>query len=83
VLTPPAVPEGRITGLRFAAGDDAALTATLLRLFSMPEPVRRAIGLRGQDWVRAHFNAALVAQQTLKLYGEISGARDEAAAAVA
>ncbi len=83
VLTPPAVPEGRITGLRFPAGDDAALTATLLRLFSMPEPVRRAIGLRGQDWVRAHFNAALVAEQTLKLYGEIAGARDEAAALVA
>ncbi|MFZ0845119.1 MAG: glycosyltransferase, partial [Pseudolabrys sp.] len=33
VLTAPAVPEGRCTGLRFAAGDDAALAAALLRLF--------------------------------------------------
>ena len=41
VLTPPAVPESRITGLRYHAGDDAALTATLLRLFSLPEPARR------------------------------------------
>ena len=40
VLTPPAVPESRITGLRFPAGDDAALAAALLRLFSMPEPMR-------------------------------------------
>ena len=47
VLTPPAVPESRITGLRFAAGDDAALTAALLRLFAMPEAARRAMGQRG------------------------------------
>jgi glycosyltransferase involved in cell wall biosynthesis len=78
VLTLPAVPESRITGLRFPAGDDAALAAALLRLFSMPEPVRRAIGQRGQDWVRGHFNAALVAEQTLKLYGEIAGRRAQA-----
>jgi glycosyltransferase involved in cell wall biosynthesis len=78
VLTLPAVPESRITGLRFPASDDAALAAALLRLFSMPEPVRRAIGQRGQDWVRGHFNAALVAEQTLKLYGEIAGRRAQA-----
>ena len=44
VLTPPVVPENRITGLRFHSGDDAALAATLLRLFSLPEPARRAMG---------------------------------------
>ena len=58
VLTPPAVPENRITGLRFHSGDDAALAAALLRLFSMPEPTRRAMGARGRDWVLGHFNAA-------------------------
>lgn len=72
VLTPPAVPESRITGLRFHAGDDAALAATLLRLFSMPEPTRRAMGARGRDWVLGHFNAATVAEQTLRLYDEIA-----------
>ena len=77
VLTLPAVPESRITGLRFPAGDDAALAAALLRLFSMPEPVRRAIGQRGQDWVRGHFNADLVAEQTLKLYSKIGGGHDD------
>ena len=59
VLTPPAVPEDRITGLRFPAGDDAALAATLLRLFAMPEPTRRAMGARGRDWVLGHFNAGI------------------------
>jgi glycosyltransferase involved in cell wall biosynthesis len=73
VLTTPAVPEGRITGLRFAAGDDAALAATLVRLFSMPEPTRRAMGARGHDWVCGHFDPEAVAEQALRLYDEISG----------
>jgi glycosyltransferase involved in cell wall biosynthesis len=81
VLTAPAVPDGRTTGLRFPAGDDAALVAALLRLFSMDEPARRAMGRRGRDWVLGHFNAAEVAAQTLRLYGEITG-RDSAPALV-
>ena len=72
VLTPPAVPESRITGLRFPAGDDAALAASLLRLFSMPELTRRAMGARGRDWVLGHFSAEAVAGQALKLYGEVA-----------
>ncbi len=57
VLTAPAVPESRIAGLRFHAGDDAALAAALLRLFSMPEPNRATIGRRGREWVLGHFNS--------------------------
>jgi len=72
VLTPPAVPEDRITGLRFPAAADAALAAMLLRLFAMPEPIRRAIGQRGRRWVLDHFNAAVVAEQTLGLYSAIT-----------
>ena len=79
VLTPPAVPESRITGLRFHAGNDAALAATLLRLFSLPEPARRAMGARGRDWVLGHFDAPVVAQQTLRLYDEITGREKTAA----
>jgi glycosyltransferase involved in cell wall biosynthesis len=78
VLTLPAVPEGRITGLRFAAGDDAALAAALLRLFSMPEPSRGTIGMRGRDWVLGHFNAGIASEQTLRVYDEVLG-RDGAA----
>ncbi len=73
VLTPPAVPENRITGLRVHAGDDAALAAALLRLFSLSEPARRAMGERGRDWVLGHFNAPAVATQMLRLYEEIAG----------
>lgn len=83
VLTTPGVPEGRITGLRFQAGDDTALTAALLRLFAMPEPVPTTIGARGRDWVLGHFNAAVVAEQILRLYREITGRPDEAPALAA
>jgi len=73
VLTAPAVPESRIAGFRFPSGDDAALAAILLRLFSMPEPNRATIGRRGRDWVLDHFNDEIVAEQTLRVYGQIAG----------
>ena len=73
VLTAPTVPESRVAGFRFPAGDDAALAATLLRLFSMPEQNRATIGRRGRDWVLGHFNDEIIAEQALRLYGEIAG----------
>jgi glycosyltransferase involved in cell wall biosynthesis len=75
VLAPPAVAEDRMTGLRFSAGDDAALAAALIRLFSLPESARRGIGARGREWVLAHFNAAAAAEQTLRLYANVARAR--------
>src|SRR4249919_825161 len=80
VLTAPAVPESRIAGFRFDTGDDAALAAALLRLFSMPEPNRATIGRRGREWVRGRFNAAIVAEQTLRFYGQMTGTPEIAAA---
>lgn len=73
VLTAPAVPESRIAGLRFQAGDDAALAAALLRLFAMPEPNRATIGRRGREWVLGHFNADTAAEQTLRVYSGVAG----------
>jgi glycosyltransferase involved in cell wall biosynthesis len=72
VLAPPAVAGDRITGMRFAAGDDAALAATLIRLFSMSEAERRAIGERGRAWVRSHFRPEASAELMLKLYAEVA-----------
>jgi len=73
VLTMPGVPEGRVTGLRFPASDDAALAEALIRLFAMPEPTRRAMGARGHGWVCTHFEQTAIAERTLKLYAEIAG----------
>lgn len=79
VLTAPSVPEGRVAGLRFHAGEEAALAASLLRLFSIPEPTRNAMGARGRDWVLGHFDNATVAEQTLRLYAEVTGRAPRAA----
>ncbi len=73
VLTAPAVPESRITGLRFHSGDDRGLAAALMQLFSMPDMAVQAIGQRGRDWVLGHFDPAIGAGQMLRLYGEIAG----------
>lgn len=73
VLTAPFMTESRVSGLRFPAGDDSRLAATLLHLFSIPAPMRAAMGARGRDWVLGHFNGTVVAEQTLRLYGETTG----------
>ena len=73
VLTAPFMTESRVSGLRFPAGDDSRLAATLLRLFSIPAPMRAVMGGRGRDWVLGHFNAGVVAEQTLRLYDEATG----------
>lgn len=75
VLSPPAVPEDRMTGLRVPAGDDSALAAALLRLFSMPEDKRRAVGERGRAWVLAHFDRKTMSDQILSLYAELGRTR--------
>jgi glycosyltransferase involved in cell wall biosynthesis len=72
VLAPPAVPEERMTGLRFAAGDAEALAAALIRLLSMPDTVRRAIGRRGREWVAGHCAPATVAQDLLAVYAAVT-----------
>ncbi len=72
VLAPPAVPHDRMTGLRFATGDDAALAAAVIQLFSLPESAQHAIGARGRAWVQEHFNAAAVSDMTLKLYSNVT-----------
>jgi len=72
VQAPPAVPEERMTGLRFAAGDNEALAAALIRLLSLPEAARRAIGRRGREWVASHCAPATVASQMLAVYAAVT-----------
>ncbi len=72
VLAPPAVPEERMTGLRFASGDAGALATAVVRLMSMPDPVRRAIGRRGREWVAAHCAPGTVAQELLAVYAAVT-----------
>jgi glycosyltransferase involved in cell wall biosynthesis len=72
VLAPPAVPEERMTGLRFPAGDDEALAAALIRLLSMPDATRRAIGRRGREWVATNCAPATIAKELLGVYAAVT-----------
>jgi glycosyltransferase involved in cell wall biosynthesis len=71
VLAPPAVAEERMTGLRVPAGDEAALAAALIRLFSLTDGPRAAIGARGRAWVTAQFEVQSIARATLALYAAV------------
>jgi glycosyltransferase involved in cell wall biosynthesis len=75
VLAPPAVAEDRMTGLRVPAGDEAALAAALIRLFSLSDMARAAIGTRGRVWVANQFDAESIARGTLAVYADIARAR--------
>jgi glycosyltransferase involved in cell wall biosynthesis len=72
VQAPPAVPEARMTGWRFPAGDDEGLAAALVQLLSMPDAARRAIGRRGREWVASHCAPATVASQMLAVYAAVT-----------
>ena len=75
VLAPPAVPEERMTGMRVPANDEAALAAALIRLFSLSDAARNAIGRRGREWVADHFDAAGIERATLALYADVTRPR--------
>jgi glycosyltransferase involved in cell wall biosynthesis len=75
VLAPPMVTEDRMTGLRVAAGDEAALAAALIRLFSLSDAARSGIGARGRAWIAAHFDPPSVTRATLAVYAEVARAR--------
>src|SRR5947209_13321001 len=75
VLAPPAVTEDRMTGLRVPAGDEAALAAALIRLFSLSDAARAALGARGRVWVATQFDPASIARATLELYAAVTRAR--------
>ena len=66
VLTPPIVAEDRMTGLRFAAGDDAgARCGAGPAVRDARNRYAAAIGRRGRDWALAHCDRPAVAEQTL------------------
>ncbi len=72
VLTTPA---DRMTGLRIAPGDDAALAAALTQLLALPEQACRAMGARGRAWVLTRFGGQGAAETMLRLYGEMARRR--------
>jgi glycosyltransferase involved in cell wall biosynthesis len=59
------------SGFLAPPGDDAALGAAMLRLMALPEPERRAMGTRGHDHVRQHYDLARVVDRYEAAYREV------------
>jgi glycosyltransferase involved in cell wall biosynthesis len=51
--------------------DSAALAAAMLRLMELPESVRRALGERGQEYVRSEYSLDRVVDRWEALYREV------------
>jgi glycosyltransferase involved in cell wall biosynthesis len=62
-------PDG-VTGLTVPPGDDEALADALNQLLDDP-PLRARLGEQGRQRVRERFTADVMAEQTMKLYGEL------------
>jgi glycosyltransferase involved in cell wall biosynthesis len=64
---------GHTTGVSVPAGDPNELAAALVRILSLPEATRRAMGARGRELVVNHFRVETAAQSLLQLYAEVTG----------
>jgi glycosyltransferase involved in cell wall biosynthesis len=60
------------TGFLTPARDSNALAGAALRLMSLSEAERRAMGSRGREHVRAHYGLYRVAEQWESLYREVA-----------
>lgn len=76
VRAPPAVSADRMTGLRIPAGDPGELAAALVRMLSLPDAARRAVGARGRALALAQFGDETAAAPLLRLYAELARARN-------
>ena len=75
VLAPPAVTEDRMTGLRVPAGDESALAAALIRLFSLSDAARAAMGARGRVLGRQPVRRGRHRARDARVYADVTRAR--------
>lgn len=68
----PYVADARATGVLYRAGDPAELAQTLFKLLAMGAPARRAMGVRGREWIAAHFSKETFAERLLAVYREVA-----------
>lgn len=75
VRATPFVAEARSTGLLYRAGDPAELAQALFKLLAMGAPARRAMGIRGREWIAAQFSRETFGARLLAVYREVAAKR--------
>jgi glycosyltransferase involved in cell wall biosynthesis len=72
VRAAPYISDARATGVLYRAGDSAELAQTLFKLLAMGAPARRAMGVRGREWIASHFSKDTFAERLLSVYREVA-----------
>lgn len=73
VRASPFIAEARATGVLYRSGDASELAQTLFKLLAMGAPARRAMGVRGREWIASHFSKETFAERLLAVYREVAG----------
>jgi glycosyltransferase involved in cell wall biosynthesis len=72
VRAAPYVSDARSTGVLYRSGDSAELAQTLFKLLAMGAPARRAMGVRGREWIASHFSKESFSTRMLAVYREVA-----------
>lgn len=72
VRAAPYISDARATGVLYRSGDSAELAQTLFKLLAMGAPARRAMGVRGREWIASHFSKESFAERLLAVYREVA-----------
>ncbi len=73
VRAAPYIAEARATGVLYRAGDAGELAQTLFKLLAMGAPARRAMGVRGREWIASQFSRETFTERLLTVYREVAG----------
>jgi glycosyltransferase involved in cell wall biosynthesis len=68
----PYISDARSTGVLYRSGDSAELAQTLFKLLAMGAPARRAMGVRGREWIASHFSKETFAERLLAVYRDVA-----------
>lgn len=72
VRATPYVAEARTTGVLYRSGDSSELAQTLFKLLAMGAPARRAMGVRGREWIASQFSKETFAERLLSVYRDVA-----------
>ncbi len=75
VRAAPYISDARSTGVLYRSGDSAELAQTLFKLLAMGAPARRAMGVRGREWIASHFSKETFAERLLAVYRDVASKR--------
>jgi glycosyltransferase involved in cell wall biosynthesis len=72
VRAAPYISDARATGVLYRSGDSTELAQTLFKLLAMGAPARRAMGVRGREWIASHFSKETFAERLLAVYRDVA-----------